>query len=332
MHKNEPQRRVRIVSTGFYAPEKILTNADLEKMVDTTDEWIVTRTGMKERHIVAPDQATSDMVLIAARRALENARLEVKDIDVIIVATVTPDTLFPATACWVQQGLGAKQVAAFDIAAACSGFLYGMITAEALIVSGAARRVLLAGAETLTRVTNWEDRNTCVLFGDAAGAAVLEASHDDSGILSHYWKSDGALGGMLLQPAGGSRLPASAETVEKKLHTLQMRGNEVFKHAVRRMSEASVEVLKRAGLGTDDIDWLIPHQANIRIIEATGERLGVPKEKIYVNVHKYGNVSSATIPIALSELDGEGKLEKGDVIVMSAFGSGLTWAAVAYRW
>ncbi len=287
---------------------------------------------MKERHIVAPDQATSDMVLIAARRALENARLEVKDIDTIIVATVTPDTLFPATACWVQQGLGAGQVAAFDVAAACSGFLYGMIVAEALILSGAARRVLLAGAETLTRVTNWEDRNTCVLFGDAAGAVVLEASPDDSGILSHYWKADGALGSMLYMPAGGSRLPASAETVEKKLHTLQMRGNEVFKHAVKRMSEASLEVLKRAGLGTDDVDWLIPHQANIRIIEATGERLGVPKEKVYVNIHKYGNVSSATIPIALGELDGEGKLEKGKVIVMTAFGSGLTWAAVAYRW
>ncbi len=332
MHKKEPQRRVRIVATGFYAPEKILTNADLEKLVDTTDEWIVSRTGMKERHIVAPDQATSDMVLIAARQALENARLEVKDIDTIIVATVTPDTLFPATACWVQQGLGADRVAAFDVAAACSGFLYGMIVAESLILSGAARRVLLAGAETLTRVTNWEDRNTCVLFGDAAGAVVLEASPDDSGILSHYWKADGALGSMLYMPAGGSRLPASAETVEKNLHTLQMRGNEVFKHAVRRMSEASLEVLKRAELGTNDVDWLIPHQANIRIIEATGERLGVPKEKVYVNIHKYGNVSSATIPIALGELDGERKLEKGNVIVMTAFGSGLTWAAVAYRW
>ncbi|OGD17833.1 MAG: 3-oxoacyl-ACP synthase [Candidatus Aminicenantes bacterium RBG_16_63_16] len=332
MPKSEPRRRVRIASTGFYAPERILTNADLEKMVDTTDEWIVTRTGMKERHIIAPDQATSDMVLIAGRRALENARLEPKDIDLIIVATVTPDTLFPATACWVQQGLGADHVAAFDIAAACSGFLYGMITAEALIAAGVVRRVLLAGAETLTRVTNWDDRNTCVLFGDAAGAAVLEASHDESGILSHFWKADGALGSMLVMPAGGSRLPASAETVEKKLHTLQMRGNEVFKHAVKRMSEASAEVLRRAGLGKDDISWLIPHQANIRIIEATGERLGVPKEKVYVNIHKYGNVSAATIPIALSELDGEGKLEKGDVIIMTAFGSGLTWAAIAYRW
>jgi 3-oxoacyl-[acyl-carrier-protein] synthase-3 len=332
MHKHEPRRRVRIVSTGFYAPEKILTNADLEKMVETTDEWIVSRTGMKERHVIGPEQATSDMVLIAARRALENARLEPKDIDVIIVATVTPDTLFPATACWVQQGLGADHVAAFDVSAACSGFLYGMITAEALVASGAARRVLLAGGETLTRFTNWEDRNTCVLFGDAAGAAILEASPDDSGILSHYWKSDGSLGSMLYMPGGGSRLPATHETVDQKLHSLQMRGNEVFKHAVRRMSEASVAVLERAGLGKDDVDWLIPHQANIRIIEATGERLGVPREKVYVNIHKYGNVSSATIPIALSELDGEGKLKKGDVVVLTAFGSGLTWAAVAYRW
>ncbi len=332
MHQNESRRRVRIASTGFYAPDKILTNADLEKMVDTSDEWIFSRTGMKERHIAAPDQATSDLVLIAARRALENARLEAKDIDLIIVATVTPDTLFPATACWVQQGLGADHVPAFDISAACTGFLYGLITAEALITGGAARRVLLAGADALTRFTNWEDRNTCVLFGDAAGAVVLETSPDDSGILSHYWKADGGLGSMLQVPAGGSRLPASAETLEKNLHTVQMKGNEVFKHAVRRMSEASIETLRRAGLGKADIDWLIPHQANLRIIEATGERLGVPRERVYVNIHKYGNVSAATIPIALDELNGEGKLKKGDVLVLTAFGSGLTWASVAYRW
>ncbi len=332
MHKSEHRPHVRIASTGFYAPDKILTNVDLEKMVDTSDEWIVTRTGMRERHIAAPDQATSDMVLIAARRALENARLEPKDIDLIIVATVTPDTLFPSTACYVQQGLRADHVAAFDIAAACSGFLYGMVMSEALINTGVVRRVLLAGAETLTRVTNWEDRNTCVLFGDAAGAAVLEPSPDDSGILSHYWKADGTLGSLLNMPAGGSRLPASAETVGKKLHTVQMKGNEVFKHAVKRMSEASAEALRRAGLSKEDVHWFIPHQANIRIIEATGERLDVPKERIYVNIHKYGNVSAATIPIALNELDGEGKLKKGDIILMTAFGSGLTWAAIAYRW
>lgn len=332
MHKPEPRRRVRISSTGFYAPEKILTNADLEKLVDTSDEWIVSRTGMKERHIVAPDQATSDMVLVAARRALQRAHLEAKDIDLIIVATVTPDTLFPATACRVQEGLKVHHVAAFDISAACSGFLYGLIIAESLIAGGVVRRVLLAGAETLTRVTNWQDRNTCVLFGDAAGAAVLEASHDDSGVLSHYWRSDGALGDLLHMPAGGSRLPASAETVARNLHTVQMKGNEVFKHAVKRMSEASAEALKRAGLSQQDVDWFIPHQANIRIIEATGERLGVPREKVYVNIHKYGNVSAATIPIALSELDAEGRLKKGDIVLMTAFGSGLTWAAVAYRW
>jgi len=329
---NEPRGRARIVSTGSYAPDKILTNADLEKIVETTDEWIVSRTGMKERHIVAPEQATSDMVLIAARRALANAHLEAKDIDLIMVATVTPDTPIPATACWVQQGLGADHVAAFDISAACAGFLYGLITAEALIVSGAARRILLAGAESLTRVTNWQDRATCVLFGDAAGAVILEESQDESGILSHYWKADGALGDLLLIPAGGSRLPASPQTVEKNLHTIQMKGNEVYKHAVRRMSEAADEVLKRAGLGKDDIDWFIPHQANIRIIEATGERLHVPKEKVYINIHKYGNVSAATVPIALDELNSEGKLKKGDIIVMTAFGSGLTWAAAAYRW
>lgn len=329
---NEPRRRARIVSTGSYAPDKILTNADLEKIVETTDEWIVSRTGMKERHIVAPEQATSDMVLIAARRALANAHLEAKDIDLILVATVTPDTPIPATACWVQQGLGADHVAAFDISAACAGFLYGLITAEALIVSGAARRILLAGAESLTRVTNWQDRATCVLFGDAAGAVILEESNDESGILSHYWKADGALGDLLLIPAGGSRLPASLQTVEKNLHTIQMKGNEVYKHAVRRMSEAADEVLKRAGLDKDDIDWFIPHQANIRIIEATGERLHVPKEKVYINIHKYGNVSAATVPLALDELNSDGKLKKGDVIVMTAFGSGLTWAAAAYRW
>jgi 3-oxoacyl-[acyl-carrier-protein] synthase-3 len=332
MPKVGPRRRAKIVSTGFYAPEKVLTNADLEKMVDTTDEWIVTRTGMKERHIVAEDQATSDLVLAAARRALKNAHLEARDIDLIIVATVTPDTPFPSTACLVQAGLDADHVPAFDISAACTGFLYGLITAEALITTGVVKRVLLVGAEILTRITNWEDRATCVLFGDAAGAAILEESRDESGILSTHWQSDGSLGPLLFQPAGGSRLPASRETVEKRLHAVQMKGNEVFKHAVRRMSEASEEALKRAGLGTTDIAWFIPHQANIRIIEATGERLHVPKEKVYVNIHKYGNVSSATIPIALDELNSEGRLKKGDIILMAAFGSGLTWAAVAYRW
>jgi 3-oxoacyl-[acyl-carrier-protein] synthase-3 len=324
--------RAKIIGTGFYVPDKILTNDDLAKMVDTSDEWIVSRTGIKERHIAAADQATSDMVILAAKRALKNAHLEAKDIDLIIVATSTPDTIFPPTACWVQAGLKATHAAAFDLSAACTGFLYGMVVAESLITTGVSKRVLLAGAEMLSRVINWEDRNTCVLLGDAAGAAILEESHDESGVLSAFWGADGTLGPLLLQPAGGSRIPATHESVDKKLHFLQMKGNEVFKHAVKRMSEAAEEALKRAGLGKDDITWFIPHQANMRIIKATGERLGVPEEKVFINIHKYANVSAATIPIALDEMRTEGRLRKGDVVLMDAFGAGFTWASVVYRW
>lgn len=324
--------KAKIVGTGFYVPDKVLTNQDLAKMVDTSDEWIVTRTGMKERHIAAKEQATSDLVIEASRRALKNAHLEVKDIDLIMVATVTPDTSFPSAACLVQAGLKAGQVPAFDLSAACTGFIYGMIVAEGLITTGVVKRVLLAGAETLSRITDWEDRATCVLLGDAAGAVVLEESRDESGILSSYWAADGNLGPLLIQPAGGSRMPATKETVEKKLHFLQMKGNEVFKNAVKRMSEAAEEALKRSGMTKDDITWLVPHQANMRIIKATGERLGVPEEKVFVNVQKYANVSSATIPIGLDELRAAGKLKKGDIVVMDAFGGGFTWGAIVYRW
>jgi len=332
MIKKEPGRIIKIAATGFYVPDKILTNADLEKMVDTTDEWIVTRTGIKERRIASEDQATSDLCLEAARRTLRNGNFETKDIDLIIVATSTPDTLFPSTACWVQQGLEADHVAAFDISAGCTGFLYGMILAEGLILSGIARRILLAGGELLTKITNWEDRSTCVLFGDAAGAVVLEESKDDSGMLSHYWRADGSLGNLLIMPAGGTRMPASVQTVADNLHCLQMKGNEVFKHAVKRMGEAAVEALRKAGLKKEEVRWLIPHQANTRIIEATGERLHLPPEKVYVNIERYGNVSVASIPISLHELYEDGKLEKGDIVLMDAFGAGFTWAAVVYRW
>jgi 3-oxoacyl-[acyl-carrier-protein] synthase-3 len=328
----EHGKRIRIASTGFYAPEKILTNADLEKIVDTTDEWILTRTGIRERHIASAEQATSDLCIEAARRALRNGNFAVKDIDLIIVATASPDTVFPATACWVQHGLEADHVPAFDISVGCTGFLYGLILAESLIQTGTNRRVLLIGGEVLTKITNWKDRSTCVLFGDAAGAAVLEESPDDSGILSHYWKADGSLAKLLYQPAGGTRLPASAQTVSDDLHTIQMKGNEVFKHAVKRMGEAAVETLKRAGLKKEDIRWLIPHQANTRIIDATGERLHLPADRIYVNIQRYGNVSVASIPISLHELLEAGKLNKGDIVLMDAFGAGFTWAAVAYRW
>lgn len=328
----EKKRRIKIAGSGFYVPEKVLTNADLEKMVDTSDEWIMTRTGIKERRISAPDEATSDMAIEAGRRALDDAGLGVDDIDLIMVATSTPDTIFPSTACWVQKGLEADHVPAFDISAACTGFIYGMIVAESLILNGTNKRVLLIGAESLTKVTNWEDRNTCVLFGDAAAAAVVEESFDDSGMLSYYWKADGNLAELLLQPGGGTRHPCSQEVLDKKLQYLHMKGNEVFKHAVKRMGEAALTTVKEAGLTKDDIDYLIPHQANIRIIEATGRRLHLPEEKVFINIHKYGNVSVATVPIGLQELREAGKLKPGNIIVMVAFGAGFTWGAVTYRW
>jgi len=328
----EKTRRIKIVGSGFYVPERVLTNADLEKLVDTTDEWIVTRTGIKERRLARADQASSDLAVEAGKRALKNARLKVKDIDLIMVATSTPDTIFPSTACWVQKGLGADHIPAFDLSAGCTGYIYGMIVAESLILSGTNKRILLIGVETLSRVTNWKDRGTCVLFGDAAGAVVLEESQDESGMLSSYWKADGYLGDLLSQPAGGSRIPASHDSIDQDLHFLQMKGNEVFKHAVKRMAEAALEVLERAGLEKEDVDFLIPHQANIRIINATGERLKLPAEKIFINIHKYGNVSVATIPIGLHELYEAKKLNEGAVIVMVAFGAGFTWGALVYRW
>jgi 3-oxoacyl-[acyl-carrier-protein] synthase-3 len=326
------KRKIKITGTGFYVPDKVLTNFDLEKMVDTSDEWIVSRTGIRERRIGSEDQVTSDLATEAAKVTLKNAGLKVKDIDLIIVATSTPDTIFPSTACWVQSKLGADHIPAFDISAGCTGFIYGMILSEGLILSGIKKRILLIGSEFLTRVTNWKDRNTCVLFGDAAGAVILEESQDDSGMLSSYWKADGKLGDLLSQPGGGSRHPATAQTIAQDLHYLQMKGNEVFKHAVKRMGEAAVAALKKAGLEKEDIDYLIPHQANIRIIDATGRRLKLPPEKVYINIHKYGNVSVATIPIALHELNESGKLKNGTILVLDAFGAGFTWAAIAYRW
>jgi 3-oxoacyl-[acyl-carrier-protein] synthase-3 len=310
----------------------VLTNADLEKLVDTSDEWIITRTGIQERRVASDDQASSDLAVEAGKRALKNAKLKVKDVDLILVATSTPDTIFPSTACWVQKGLGADHIPAFDVSAGCTGFVYGMIIAESLILNGTNKRILLVGVETLTRITNWKDRGTCVLFGDAAGAVVLEESQDDSGMLSSYWRADGYLGDLLSQPGGGSRIPATHDSLDADLHYLQMKGNEVFKHAVKRMGEAAVEALDRAGLTKEDVDYLIPHQANIRIINATGDRLKLPREKVFINIQKYGNVSVATIPIGLHELYEGGMLTDGTIIVMDAFGAGFTWGALVYRW
>lgn len=332
MENRENRRKIKITGTGFYVPDKILTNYDLEKMVETSDEWIITRTGIKERRIASKEQATSDLAVEASRMTLKNAGLRVEDIDLIIVATSTPDTIFPSTACWVQKGLGADHIPAFDISAGCTGFLYGMILAEGLILNGQNERILLVGGELLTKVTNWKDRNTCVLFGDAAGAVVLEESHDDSGMLSYHWKADGNLGDLLSQPGGGTRIPATHQSVDQGLHYLQMKGNEVFKYAVKRMGEAALAALEQAGLKREDVNYLIPHQANIRIIEATGNRLRLPREKVYSNIHKYGNVSVASIPISLHELNDDGTFKMGDIIVMDAFGAGFTWAAVVYRW
>lgn len=331
MKKNN-KRRIKILGSAFYVPDKILTNADLEKMVDTSDEWITTRTGIKERRIASEDQASSDLGIEAGRRALEDAGLTAKDINLIIAATSTPDTIFPSTSCWIQRGLGADFVPAFDISAGCSGFLYGMIVAERMILSGMSKRILLIGSELLTKFTDWKDRNTCVLFGDAAAAFVLGESDDDSGMLSSYWRADGNQADIITLPGGGSRNPASYETVDKRLHYLHMKGNEVFKLAVKRMGEAAVLALKKAGLTKENVSFLIAHQANIRIVEATGRRLKLSPEKVYVNIHKYGNVSVATIPIGLHELKEEGRLKKGDIIVLDAFGAGATWAAVVYRW
>jgi 3-oxoacyl-[acyl-carrier-protein] synthase III len=323
----------RIVGTGSYVPEKILTNADFERMVETSDEWITSRTGIKERHMSAPEQATSDLAVEAATRALDAAGVAAADVDLLVCATVTPDTMFPSAACAVQERLGARSAAALDISAGCSGFVYGVHLLRNLLATGAARRVLLVGAETLTKITNYEDRSTCVLFGDGAGAVVMVPEPDRRrGVLASRIGSDGSVRDMLYQPAGGSRIPATRESVDAKLHTIHMRGNEVFKVAVRGMEEVTRGVMEDAGITAADIDLLIPHQANLRMIQALGGRLEVPDERVYVNIHKYGNTSSASVPIALDEVVRAGRLSEGDDVVMVAFGAGLTWGALALRW
>jgi len=323
---------VKILGIGSYLPEKVLTNFDLEKMVDTSDEWIRTRTGIQVRHVAADDEATSDLVIKAAREAINNANIQADDIDTVIVATVTPDHFFPSTAAIVQAGLNLRDVPALDISAACSGFIYGLILANGLLKTNISKCVLLVGAETLTKITDWQDRNTCVLFGDGAGAVVLKLAQDDSDILAYDWHADGSLGELLIQPAGGSRMPATKETVEKRLHYIKMQGREVFKHAIRCMSESATRVLESAGVDADKLRLFIPHQANIRIIEAVRERLGLPQDKVMVTIHKHANVSAASIPLALYDAINEGKIERGDLVLLTAFGGGFTWGSVLLRW
>jgi 3-oxoacyl-[acyl-carrier-protein] synthase III len=304
-----------IIGLGHYVPENVLTNQDLEKMVDTSDEWIKTRTGIEERRIAGENINTSDMAYFAAVEALKDANLDAEDLDMILVATVTPDQPFPSVACRLQQRLGARRVAAMDISAACSGFMYGLITASQFIQTGGYKNILVIGVEKLSKITNWEDRNTCVLFGDGAGAAIVAPVSEGRGILSYELGADGS---------GGDHL--------YKDEYIIMNGREVFKFAVRQMGESAVNVIEKAGLRKEDVDYLVPHQANIRIMEAARERLGIPPEKMSKSIHKYGNTSAASIPIALSEDVKEGKIKEDDLIVLVGFGGGLTWGAVALKW
>lgn len=325
-------RPVSIIGTGSYVPERVLTNAELEKMVDTSDEWIVTRTGIRERRIAAPDEPTSKMAAAAARRAMEMAGITADEIDLIIVATVTPDTCFPATSCWVQRELGAHRAACFDLGAACSGFLYAIETAQQFISNHTFNTVLVIGADKLSSIVNWEDRNTCVLFGDGAGAAILRHRGGSHGVISTHMGSDGRYAEILLTPGGGSAMPLTKENIGQKPNTLQMQGRETFRQAVISMGNAARAALSAAGLEASDISCIIPHQANLRIIEALAERLGVPLEKFHVNLDRYGNTSAAAVAIALDEAARQGRFEVGDYILLVVFGGGLTWASSVIQW
>ncbi len=325
-------RSVGILGIGSYVPEKVLTNFDLEKMVDTSDEWITERTGIKQRHIAAEGEATSDMSLKAAEKALADAGVSPEEIDLIIVATASPDHAFPSTACLIQDRIGAKNAAAFDLSAGCSGFVYSLGVASQMVKTGLYNKALIIGAETLSRIMNWKDRNTCVLFGDGAGAAVIGVVEDGLGVLGIDLGSDGSGGKYLFQPAGGSRKPASPETVENSEHTIHMNGPEVFKFAIQIMGKTAKRALANAGMKPEELDLLVPHQANMRIITSAAKRLKAPMEKVWVNVDKYANTSAASIPIALCEAQQAGALKKGDNVLLVGFGAGLTWAAIVLKW
>ncbi|MBU4457199.1 MAG: ketoacyl-ACP synthase III [Candidatus Omnitrophica bacterium] len=324
-------QKAGILGLGCYLPPKKLTNSDLEKMVETSDEWITTRTGIKERRIASKEVAASDLGAEASRAAIKDAGLLPEDIDMIITATITPDMAFPATSCIIQDKIGAKNAACFDINAACSGFVFTMVIAQQFVNSGLYNHVLVVGTEKLTSIVDWKDRLTCVLFGDGAGACVVGKSKNRV-ILSSFMGADGSGGHLLSVPAGGSRLPATEDTVKDRLHFLKMEGNEVFKIAVRIMVDAANKAIKKAGLGRDDISLFIPHQANIRILLAVAKRLGVPQEKIFMNIEKYGNMSAASTAVALVEASQENRIKKGEHVVLVAFGGGLTYGAVVVKW
>jgi 3-oxoacyl-[acyl-carrier-protein] synthase-3 len=328
----KPASGIGILGVGGFVPEGELTNFDLEKIVDTSDEWIRERTGIFKRHKADDKTATSDLAAAAGRKAIEDAGISATDIGLIIVGTATPDMFFPSTACLVQTALEAPQAAAFDVSAACSGFLYGLSIAEDFVNSGKHEYVLVIGAETLTKIVDWTDRTTCVLFGDGAGAAVVGRVGDGRGIISSFMASDGGMGDLLKLPAGGSRMPPSEETVRNGMHYVKMQGNKLFKAAVKTMATAAVKALEDAGYTAADLDILVTHQANQRIIDATARRIGVPPEKVYSNVEFFGNTSAASIPIALAEAKGNSTLSEGMLIELVSFGGGLTWASVLLRW
>lgn len=321
-----------IAGTGAFLPPKRLTNQDLERMVDTSDDWIIKRTGIRERRVVENGEATSDLAAKAAFRALEDAKLSPKDIDLIITSTITPDSLFPSTSCYVQQKIGAKKAGAFDVLAACAGFIYALSIGQNFINSNAASNVLVIGAECLSKVTDYTDRSTCILFGDGAGAVVLQKGNGHREVLTAVLGADGSHTDVLTLPAGGSKMPPSYDTIENRLHYIKFRGREVFRLAITNLTELITKTVSSCNLRMEDIDLFILHQSNFRIIEATMERLGVSMDKIYYNIDRYGNTSSASIPIALDEAKREGRLKSGDLVLLAAFGGGLTWSSSIIRW
>jgi len=328
----KPDPIARIVSTGRFLPERIMTNDELEEMVDTSDEWIRTRTGIRERRIAGDDLSAAEMGARAARRAMEKAGIDPMEVDILIVSTATPDRWLPSTACDMQALLGTENGPAFDIHAACSGWLYGVSMAEGYIAAGRAETAVVVATEKMSAIVDWTDRTTCVLFGDGAGAAVMQRSDDERGILSSHHRSDGNLADLLYRPGGGAAVPMDEGVLARRDHLVRMAGREIFKNAVRSMAEGAEQAMKKAGLTSDDVDLLVPHQANIRIIEATARYADIPMEKVYVNVDRYGNMSSATIPVALDEAIEDGTLKPGMTTLHVAFGAGLTWGSMAMRW
>ncbi len=325
-------QRASITGIGSYLPDKVLTNYDLEKMVDTSNDWIIQRTGIKERRIVENGVTTSDIATQASLRAMEDAGVSPKDLDMIITSTITPDHIFPSTSCYIQQKIGATRACAFDILAACAGFIYAMSIGQSFINSGAMKTVLVVGAECLSKITDYTDRTTCVLFGDGAGAVIIQRNPVKHEILSSSLAADGSEADVLIMPGGGARNPASLESVQQRLHYIQFKGKEVFKLAINNITNLILETTRENGLTLDDIDLIIPHQSNLRIIEATMEKLGLPMEKAFVNIDKYGNTSSASVPIAMDEARKQGRLRKGNIVMLVAFGGGLTWGSSVIRW